>query len=343
MNLKSVSDNTAVTLLPSEIDASLVEKLKLFLSQHEAFSPNTLKKIKSTFNLWSKWCKENNRQVLPVLSGDFRDYITHMYKRGLASTSIDSHKTMMNLIHRHIGLDPITADIAVTRDLSIVRRRSIMEGERTGQAIPLRMADLRQLETIWTDSSKLVQLRNLAALHMSYNTMLRISELARVRVRDLTLQSNGTMLIHVPYTKTILTASGLVKILSRHVTQIVQRWLKATSLLDHPDAYVLSPVHRTNKVIPAEKPMTHAACNAIFAQAWRDMGKEEVAPNKGRYTCWTGHSCRVGAAQDLMLSGASLAAIMHEGTWRDPKMAMQYLREIEAQNSELVKLYDGEM
>jgi hypothetical protein len=39
----------------------------------------------------------------------------------------------------------------------------------------------------------------------------------------------------------------------------------------------------------------------------------------------SGHSMRVGAAQDLLKSGASMPAIMHKGRWAKTDTVMRYL------------------
>lgn len=338
-----VPQTTSIAILGNEIDAEtdIAEKLRLLLSQKDAFSPKTFEKILIVMKSWTDWCKDNNALQLPVQPEDFRRYARYLHEvRNLASTSIDSHKTILNIVHRHIGLQPLSADLSVSRELAIIRRRSIMSGEKTGQAIPLRMDDLLELKPLWKDSPRIADVRNLAALYMSYNTMLRIAELSRVKVCHLRPQHDGSMLVDVPYTKTVLNTVGLVKILSKASTEILMTWLDRSGLIDKPDAYVLCPVHRTNKVYRFDATMTHPATNQIFTDAWRALGREDLPTNKGRYARWTGHSCRVGAAQDLMLSGASLAMIMQEGTWKDPKMVMQYLRNLEAHNSQLKGFMD---
>ena len=40
----------------------------------------------------------------------------------------------------------------------------------------------------------------------------------------------------------------------------------------------------------------------------------------------SGHSLRVGAAQDLLITGYDLAAIMREGGWSDPSTVSRYLQ-----------------
>ncbi|HAV1601520.1 TPA: tyrosine-type recombinase/integrase [Enterobacter hormaechei subsp. xiangfangensis] len=315
----------------------IVKNLRELLRQSDAFSENTLKQLLFVFNAWSKWCQARNKPELPADPEDFKEYVAELRDRGLASTSIETYKTYLNVLHRHAGLPPLTADLSIGREMRLTRRRAAMAGEKTGQAIPLHYSDLQQLAKIWEHSVRLVDLRNLAALYMAYNTMLRVSELARIRVGELRPQTNGTMLVDVRYTKTDVNQ---LKILSRRTSDIVRRWLEASGLADKPEAFVIAPVTRFNRLRLTDEPMGRPAMERIFSAAWLVLDKPYAKTNKGRYATWTGHSCRVGAAQDLMLSGESLAAIMHEGSWRDPKQAMSYLRELEAQNSKLVKMLD---
>ncbi|WP_336885691.1 hypothetical protein [Xenorhabdus sp. Sc-CR9] len=67
----------------------------------------------------------------------------------------------------------------------------------------------------------------------------------------------------------------------------------------------------------------------------------EAQVNKGRYATWTGHSARVGAAQDMTEAGYGLAQIMHEGTWKKPETVLGYIRNIEAQKSVMIDLVEG--
>jgi integrase len=44
----------------------------------------------------------------------------------------------------------------------------------------------------------------------------------------------------------------------------------------------------------------------------------------------SGHSFRVGAAQDLLASGASMPTIMHRGRWTKSDTVMRYLEQFRA-------------
>ncbi len=44
----------------------------------------------------------------------------------------------------------------------------------------------------------------------------------------------------------------------------------------------------------------------------------------------SGHSCRVGMAQDLVASGADMAGVMQAGRWKSPQMPARYSARLEA-------------
>jgi hypothetical protein len=59
----------------------------------------------------------------------------------------------------------------------------------------------------------------------------------------------------------------------------------------------------------------------------------------------SGHSTRVGAAQDLRQAGASVLDLQAEGGWRDPRMPGRYTRALDAVHgamARLAKIQEGE-
>ena len=53
----------------------------------------------------------------------------------------------------------------------------------------------------------------------------------------------------------------------------------------------------------------------------------------------SGHSMRVGAAQDMAAAGIDLGAIMHVGGWKSPEMVMRYIEHMDVQKSGMARLY----
>jgi site-specific recombinase XerD len=55
----------------------------------------------------------------------------------------------------------------------------------------------------------------------------------------------------------------------------------------------------------------------------------------------SGHSARVGMAQDLAASGAELPAIMTAGRWRSPTMPARYAERTLAGRGAVARFYEG--
>jgi len=324
--------------LPAAASDELRETLEAFVADKDAFSPNTWRQLMSVMRISYRWAQENGRCFFPMSSADLRDYLSWLQAKGRASTTIASHAALLSTLHRNAGVESPNRSPLVFRTLKKINRTAVVSGERTGQAVPFRLSDLTRLDARWANSEKLQDVRNLAFLHLAYNSLLRVSELARLRVRDISRAEDGRIILDVAWTKTIVQTGGVIKALSSHSTQRLTEWLLLSGLVAEPDAFVFCPVHRSNiPIIKTERPLTLPALEAIFMQAWQEVGPTVPArANKGRYLGWSGHSARVGAAQDMARQGYSVAQIMQEGTWKKPETLMRYIRNVDAHKGAMV-------
>lgn len=330
------------SMLPANaMEEDVAERLRSFVQDKEAFSPNTWRQLLSVMRVCYRWTVENGRGFLPMSPDDLRDYLTYLQAAGRASSTISTHASLISMLHRNAGLTPPGISPIVFRTLKKINRVAVTAGERTGQAIPFRLEDLLTLDEAWSDSSSLREQRNLAFLHVAYGTLLRLSEIARLRVRDISRAEDGRIVLNVAWTKTIVHAGGLIKALSAPSTQRLLEWIIAAGLLGEPDAFLFCPVHRSNRATPVnDSPLSTPAMEEIFAQAWREAGQGDTDSNKNRYRRWSGHSARVGAAQDMAKRGYAVAQIMQEGTWKKPETLMRYIRNVEAHTGAMVDMME---
>ncbi|MDV5142100.1 MULTISPECIES: tyrosine-type recombinase/integrase [Yersiniaceae] len=324
------------------VDEDIAAQLRAFVQDKDAFSPNTWRQLLSVMRSCCRWAQAHQRTFLPMSPDDLRDYLTFLQTSGRASSTISTHASLISMLHRHAGLVSPNSSPAVSRTMKKINRVAVVSGERTGQAVPFRLADLMALDAGWAGSLRLQARRNLAFLHVAYSTLLRVSELARLRVGDITQAEDGRVILDVGYTKTIVQTGGLVKALSALSSQRLMEWIAIAGLAGKPDAYLFCKVHRTNKaIVTTRAPLSTPALEAIFAQAWQAAGQAKtVKANKDRYLGWSGHSARVGAAQDMAQQGYSVAQIMQEGTWKKPETLMRYIRNVEAHQGAMVDLME---
>ncbi|WP_342755474.1 tyrosine-type recombinase/integrase [Pantoea sp. MBD-2R] len=324
-------------------DDAISARLKEFVQDKEAFSANTWRQLLSVMRICFRWAADNSRSFLPMQSADLRDYLGFLHSSGRASSTIATHASLIAMLHRNAGLISPTVSPLVFRTIKKINRTAVIAGERTGQAVPFRLADLMMLDERWRNSSRKKEMRNLAFLHVAYGTLLRISELARLRVGDITRAEDGRIILDVGWTKTIVQTGGLIKALSTLSSQRLTEWIESAGLAVEPDAFLFGPVHRSNQVIvTCDRPLTTPALEAIFIQAWQIAGPLQPAKaNKNRYRGWSGHSARVGAAQDMAKQGYAVAQIMQEGTWKKPETLMRYIRNVDAHQGAMVDLMEA--
>lgn len=320
----------------------LTAKLAAFVRHREAFSPNTWRQLLSVMRICWCWTQENHRSFLPMLPEDMQDYLFHLQATGRSTSTISVHAALMSMLHRNAGLVPPTVSPDVVRAKKKINRTAVVSGERTGQAVPFCRPDLNRLDKLWKHSPRLLHLRDLAFMHVAYSTLLRMSELSRLRVRDITRAADGRIILDVGWTKTILQSGGIVKALSARSSERLMEWISAAGLEDEPDAILFCPVHRSNKITTVTTaPMSAPSLEDIWRRARRHAGDDpRVKTNKGRYSSWSGHSARVGAAQDMARKGISIAQIMQEGTWTQTQTVMRYIRMVEAHKGAMIGLME---
>lgn len=325
-----------------QAEEDVLARLKEFVQDKEAFSPNTWRQLMSVMRICHTWSIKNGRSFLPMLPDDLRDYLNWLQENGRASSTIATHGSLISMLHRNADLTPPNISPLVFRAVKKINRVAVVTGERTGQAVPFRLEDLLKLDALWSDSKSLRHKRDLAFLHVAYSTLLRISELARLRVRDISWAPDGRIILNVSYTKTIVQTGGLIKSLSSQSSRRLSEWLSTSGMSAEPDAFLFCPVHRSGSAtLSITRPLSTPAIEFIFTQAWRTIGTAEtITPNKGRYMTWTGHSARVGAAQDMAGRGYAVAQIMQEGTWKKPETLMRYIRNLQAHEGAMTDLME---
>jgi len=310
----------------SHVTAADVERnLHNFFRDKEGFSPNTLKSLMSGAKLYANWCDDNGYNWLPVEPDNCREYLIWM--RDVKGNSINTIRTrlaMLNMLMKVSGLPPVSIESVVSLGMKKLNRIAATNGERVGQAIPFHLADLQVADRLYKQLATASALRNRAFLFVSYNTMLRMAEIGRLRVRDIQIKGDNVTLF-VAYTKTN-TVTETIKQLSTKTVGALLDWLNVSGLNAYPDAMLFSQVFKNGKAKIADKPLSGVAIEQIYKDTWRLMGKDDEPENKGRYAQWSGHSCRVGAAQDLNTAGASLPQIMAEGGWKNTETVMRYMR-----------------
>lgn len=304
------------------------------------FSEHTWKMLMQVARQWSAWCQEGGRVWFPAQSEDVRDYLLHLQAAGRAVKTITMHLQMLNIIHKRAGLARPSDSNAVSLVMRRIRRENVDAGEQAGQALPFQRRDLDKLRGRLAGTEEIAEIRELAFLGLAYNTLLRISEISRIRAKDITRTEEGRIQIRVGRTKTLVSTAGTLKTLSRDITGLVDSWMQASGVMEDPDNYLFCRILKNGAPVPsAEKPLTPRSLEALFESAHSRLhGKKKKADL--RYQAWSGHSARVGAAVDMARAGVSVTEIMQAGGWSRVEMVIAYIRNLESEGSAMVRILE---
>jgi integrase/recombinase XerD len=160
----------------------------------------------------------------------------------------------------------------------------------------------------------LAGLRDAALISVGYDTLCRSSELAAMKVEQLTFDGDGTAAVHIPRSKSDLTGKGRVAYLSPETTRLLNRWLAAAHLRAGP---LFRGLHLNR---PSHCALVTSSIRRLIKRATSRAGLDASLAAE-----LSGHSMRIGAAQDMMVAGFDALAIMQAGGWKSSNVVLRYV------------------
>jgi integrase/recombinase XerD len=277
-----------------------------------AYAESTLRAYRADFACFNDWCVATARQSLPASPETVAAFIAHDAIKSSPST-LRRRLAGIRKVHRLLRLDNPVEDEEV---LLSMRRALRTKPRRQKQARGLTRELRDKLFSACPNS--LLGLRNRALIAVGYDTLCRRSELVSLRVEDLASIENGAMSILVRRAKNDPFGDGRYGYVTPQTVEILQAWLDAASIKkgwlfrkvtsDRVGSNTLHP-YTVNRIIKGAADA--AGLNAEVVQSL------------------SGHSMRVGAAQDLMADGVGLLPIMQAGGWKSMNVIGRYVEHAE--------------
>ena len=277
-----------------------------------AYAPSTIRAYKEDFLSFIQFCDDVNLHPLPAAPGTVCLFIKQLIANGKTSAGI--RRAMVGLSRMH-QLN-LMADPCAHPDTKLEMKRMHRQlGRLSAQAYPITLETLTQM--IPKKASSLRDYRDRALLLIAYDTLARRSELTSYQVQDLSTHTKGGAnyyCISIRRSKTDQEASGKVAHLRKATYLAIQEWLENAKITD---GLLLRGIDRGNTVLPA---LGAGQINRIYKRLARSANLDPQIIKQ-----ISGHSMRVGAAQDLLLSGASMPMIMSRGRWSKTDTVMRYI------------------
>lgn len=159
---------------------------------------------------------------------------------------------------------------------------------------------------------------------MGRDLLARASELVGLHVADLTWIENGA-LVRLRRHKTATEAGTYF--IGEEAAFALQAWLARASLVEGP----------------VFQGLTAGGGLTGQALASRDVGRilKGLAARSGlaHADAVSGHSLRVGMAQDLVAADLDIAAVMQAGGWASPTMVARYMAKTHASRGAVARYY----
>ena len=277
-----------------------------------AYAPSTMRSYYSDVQAFVDWCNWAQCSPFPASVATVSEFIEDQGKTKAASTVL-RRLYAIRKIHRLLRLPDPTYDEEINLSLRRVRRTKFV---RPKQAKGLTQSYLERF--ISGEPNTPWGLRNKAMLSLGYELLSRRSELVALRTKDVEFRPDGTLRVLIRRSKSDPFGEGRLAFTSQRTAGLVKDWLEWRG--PHIK-FLFCPIYH-QKAINRDLSTTSVKC-LIKSAAKRDGLTPSIVDE------FSGHSLRVGAAQDLLRKGFDTAAIMRAGGWKSVSTLSRYLEKAE--------------
>ena len=275
-----------------------------------AYAPNTLRSYYVDATAFVDWCHEQNYEAFPITSTTLSEYIGYM-KLSLRYSTIRRRISSLRRINTLLGFKDETQTEEIYLSIRRLKREKLSEQR---QAVGINQDLLTKM--IVAQPETLTGLRNRALLSLGYDFLARRSELVGLNTKDIQFTNDGALKGTIRKSKTDQYGRGRLVFGSVRSAKLVRKWLR------HKPKDIQTIFCAINHGKCIDRPICDRNVNDIIKRGVLKVKRCE-RPSDLEVS---GHSLRVGAAQDLLIKGYDLAAIMRAGGWTNPSTVSRYLR-----------------
>jgi len=305
--------------LPEKLSGILVNAQNYQKASEGAFAQNTERARKADWLVFENWCDANNVVSLPASVDVLVDFIDDQSELKKVAT-VKRYLTTIATAHKVAGLkNPVRHEFVRLA----VRRMARKNGMRQDQVKGLNWPQIHLALQVLDDSPR--GLLDKALVCVSYDTLCRRSETIAIQVDNLSFHKDGSGTVHILKSKTDQLGVGTVKYLSPTTVEHLHNWLNYAKISEGP---VFRGINRWHQVLSGGLSGTGVSRSfkRIALATGLDISKI------------SGHSTRVGAAQDLVAAGIDMPAIMQAGSWTTPERIARYSEQLQAKRGGMAQL-----
>ena len=310
-----------VSMAPEAL-AQRLASLAPYLQQ--AYAKNTVRVWRANWRIWCAFCEAIGETPLPTRVDVLERFLVHGANRGLKRATLQQYLATLATVHSLARLPNPLDTLEGQLMWKALRRQRLPKRQR--QAAPMTW------ETIEAMTSRLsaidaADVRDHALILVAYETLMRRSELVAMDVDHLDFQRDGSCLVFIQTSKTDQEGEGDHRPLSLASTKVLRAWLERAAIDDGAVWRTIPPSWRGESFV-----------NRIAGNDVARIFKRRAQQAGVTADAISGHSTRVGAAQDLIENNFATAAIMLAGGWKTERMVAQYGRKLTASRNAMAQL-----
>ena len=190
---------------------------------------------------------------------------------------------------------------------SMIVRLAVRRANRQRPSRPKQVRGLTntiRCKLVESCTATLAGLRDAALICVGYDTLCRSSELAAMRIEHVTFGRDGFATVLIPRSKSDLAGDGR----------------RETDLQSGP---LFRALHLSRV---SSEALATSSIRRLIKRATRRVGVEPTVA-----VALSGHSMRIGAPQDMMVSGFDTLAIMQAGGWKSANVVLRYVEKATTQ------------
>jgi site-specific recombinase XerD len=316
-------------VLVEALPQAVVERLEAHAhAARNTMADETVRAWAKAWGAFSRWAAGQGLAVLPATAASLAAYVDSLAESGRSPAGIRQAVWAVGKMHKAAGLEDLSKVEVVKLALQRAARAA---GTRQRQAAPLVDDDVRlAIRAAGAEPSLSLQ-RDLAMMMVMRDLLARRSEAVALDVEHVTFApaQDGSATVLIERSKTDQEAQGAVRWLSPRTVMHLQRWLKGAGI-------TTGAIFRAvNKVGTVGERLTVRDVPRCLKRVAGLAGLDAKGVSR-----ISGHSCRVGMAQDLAAEGAELPAIMQAGRWKSPEMPARYAERMIAGRGAVAKFYE---
>lgn len=276
-----------------------------------AYAPATIRAYKANCERFITFCDTLNAQVLPAEPSVVARYIEKLTHSNLKASSIRIAVATIATIYKLNQLPDPTHNPTVKIEMRRMHRRL---GRRCSQAYGVTAHILEKM--LHATSHDLRGLRDRVLLLLAYDSLCRRSELVSILIQDINHeeQEERKMKIRLRRSKIDQEQYGRWVYPNTSTANAINLWLEATKL---QGGYLLREINNAGEIT---RELNGGQINRIYKRLANSASLPYSIVRQ-----ISGHSMRVGAAQDLLKSGAGMPIIMNKGRWSKTDTVMRHL------------------